>query len=107
MAGENPFFNRLAAVVSADGKIIRSYQLEKVELKGPNEYILTWKIDLRGGEAKSNFVATIGSQMEEPVEPGFVTVGLAEGNYKSYVKTYDVTGKPARRPFHIGVFRDR
>ena len=107
MPQETPFFNRLAAVIGADGKIVRSYQLERVELKGPNEYILTWKIDLRGGEAKSNFVATIGSEMEEPVEPGFVTVGLAEGNSKSYVKTYDVAGKPARRPFHIGVFRDR
>jgi hypothetical protein len=107
MAQENPFSNRLAAVIGADGRIVRSYQLEKVELKGSNEYILTWKIDLRGGEAKSNFVATIGSEMEEPVEPGFVTVGLAEGTYRSYVKTYDVAGKPARRPFHIGVFRDR
>jgi hypothetical protein len=107
VAQEPVFFNRLAAVIGADGRIARGYQIESVEVRGENEYVITWRIDLRGGEAKSNFVVTIGSEMEEPVEPGFATVGLAEGNYKSYVKTYDVTGKPARRPFHIGVFRDR
>jgi hypothetical protein len=45
--------------------------------------------------------------MTEPVEPGFVTVSLDPASDKMRVRTYGTDGKPARRPFHIGAFRDK
>ena len=68
--------------------------------------MITWKLPLQG-EAKTNFSGTIGSAMYEPVEPGLITVGLMEDKMQMRVRTYDPSGKPAGRPFHIGVFRDR
>jgi hypothetical protein len=40
------------------------------------------------------------------VEPGFCTVGLLADPMKMRVHTYDVAGKPAKRPFHLACFRD-
>ena len=40
------------------------------------------------------------------VEPGFCTVGLMADPMKMRVHTYDVVGKPAKRPFHLACFRD-
>ena len=99
------FEKRLACVIGADGNIVRGYQIEKCELKGANEYVITWKIPLQG-EAKTNFAGTIGSAMEEPVEPGFITVGLMKDPKQMQVHTFDATGKPAKRSFHIACFRD-
>ena len=85
------FENRLACVIKADGSIARGYMIDKCELKGENDYTITWKIPLQG-EAKTNFSATIGSEMDEPVEPGFITVGLLKDTNKMQVHTYDVSG---------------
>ena len=60
------FEKRLACVIKADGTIARGYMIDKCEFNGVNEYIITWKIPLQGA-AKTNFAATIGSAMEEPV----------------------------------------
>ena len=100
------FEKRLACVIKADGTIARGYMIDSSEPKGENEYIITWKIPLQG-EAKTNFAATIGSELSEPVEPGFITVGLTSDPKKLQVRTYDVRGNPARRPFHIACFRDQ
>lgn len=99
------FENRLACVIKSDGTIARGYMIDKCELKGENEYLITWKIPLQG-EAKTNFSGTIGSALEEDIEPGFITVGLAHDSNQMRVHTYDVGGKPARRSFHIACFRD-
>ena len=100
------FEKRLACVIKADGSIARGYMIDTCELKGQNEYVITWKIPLQG-EAKTNFSGTIGSAMDEPVEPGLLTLGLMKDPKKMQVHTYDVSGKPARRPFHIACFRDQ
>jgi hypothetical protein len=99
------FVNRLACVIKADGSIARGYMIESCELKGENEYTVTWKIPLQG-EAKTNFSGTIGSALDEEVAPGLITVGLAKDPRKMIVHTYDVAGRPAKRPFHIAAFRD-
>ncbi|MBF0663314.1 hypothetical protein [Rhodococcus sp. (in: high G+C Gram-positive bacteria)] len=100
------FENRLACVIAADGTIARGYLIADCELVGENEYILTWKIPLQG-EAKTNFAGTIGSALTEPVEPGLITVSLDDDPNRMRVHTYDATGKPAARPFHIACFRDQ
>ena len=105
MSSEQPFVNRLACVINADGTIARGFMIEKCELHGENEYLITWKLPLQG-EAKTNFSATIGSSMYEDVQPGLITVGLCKDPYQMRARTYDPTGKPARRSFHIATFRD-
>ena len=100
------FINRLACVINANGTIARGYMIESCELRGESEYIITWELPLQG-EAKTNFSATIGSGMFEAVQPGLITVGLCESPNQMQVHTYDTSGKPARRPFHIAAFRDR
>lgn len=99
------FEGRLACVIGADGTIARGYMIESSELVGENEYVIGWKVPLQK-EAKTNFSCVIGSVADEDVEPGFCTVGLHSDIYKMRVRTYDVTGKPAPRPFHLAVFRD-
>lgn len=100
------FEKRLACVIKADGSIARGYLIHSCKLNGVNEYVITWKIPLQG-EAKTNFAGTIGCGFDEKVEPGFITVGLTEDPKQMQVHTYDVTGEPAPRPFHIAVFRDQ
>lgn len=80
--------------------------IESCELKGENEYTIRWKIPLQG-EAKTNFSGTFGSALDEEVASGLITVGLEQDPRKMIVCTYDATGKPARRPFHIIAFRDQ
>jgi hypothetical protein len=99
------FEKRLACVIAADGSIARGYMIDSCRRNGVNEYIITWKLPLQG-EAKTNFSATIGSAMGEPVDPGFITVGLATDPKQMSVHTFDTNGKPAARPFHIAAFRD-
>jgi hypothetical protein len=99
------FEKRLACVISADGSIDRGYLIDKCELVGANEYVITWKVPLQK-EAKTNFSCVIGSAKQEAVEPGFCTVGLVADAHKMHVKTYDVAGKPAKRSFHLACFRD-
>jgi hypothetical protein len=105
-ADDRPFVSRLACVINADGTIARGYMIEKCELHGENEYVITWKLPLQG-EVKTNFSGTIGSVTFEDVQPGLITVGLSKDSCQMRVKTYDATGKPARRPFHIAAFRDK
>lgn len=57
--------------------------------------------------APSPAAGTIGSSLGERVEPGFITVGLASDPRQMTVHTYDVTGQPGPRPFHIAAFRDQ
>ena len=99
------FEHRLACVIGADGSIARGYLIDRCELVGANEYVISWKIPLQN-EAKTNFSCVIGSVAQEPVEPGFCTVGLMADPMKMHVHTYDVTGKPAKRSFHLACFRD-
>jgi hypothetical protein len=73
--------------------------------RGANEYVITWKVPLQK-EAKTNFSCVIGSVAHEDVEPGFCTVGLLADPLKMRVRTFDVTGKPAKRPFQLAAFRD-
>ena len=100
------FEKRLACVIKADGSIARGYMIDSCKRNGANEYIITWKILLQG-EAKTNFAATIGSALEEKVEPGFITVGLTDNPEQLQVHTFDIAGKPAPRSFHIAAFRDQ
>jgi hypothetical protein len=102
MAG---FEHRLACVIAADGSVVRGYLIDKCELVGANEYRLTWKIPLQN-EAKTNFACVVGSAALEPVEPGLCTVGLMSDPMKMHVHTFDATGKPAKRSFHLACFRD-
>jgi hypothetical protein len=100
------FEKRLACVIKADGSVARGYLVDNCKLNGVNEYIITWKVPLQG-EAKSNFAGTIGSGLDEKVDPGLITVSLTKDPKQMQVHTYDVTGKPAPRPFHIAAFRDQ
>ena len=100
------FEKRLACVIKADGTIVRGYKIDKCAFDGVNKYTLRWQVPLKG-EAKTNFVATIGSALEEAVQPGLITVGLSEDPAEMQVHTYDPGGKPAPRSFHIACFRDR
>ncbi len=100
------FEKRLACVIKADGGVVRGYLIDTCKLIGSNEYIITWKVPLQG-DAKTNFAGTIGSAAMEKVEPGFITVGLTSDPKQLRVHTYDVTGKPAARSFHIAAFRDQ
>ena len=99
------FENRLACVIKSDGTIARGYMIDKCQLNGENSYLISWRIPLQG-EAKTNFAGTIGSALEEDVEPGLITVGLTDDPNQMQVHTFDVNGKPARRSFHIACFRD-
>ena len=99
------FEKRLACVIGADGTIARGYMIDKCEFNGVNEYIITWNVPLQG-EAKTNFAGTIGCVMDEQVSPGLITVGLRSDPSQLQVHTYDPSGRPAARPFHIAVFRD-
>ena len=96
----------MACVIKADGGIARGYLIDTCKRIGVNEYIITWKIPLQG-EAKTNFAGTIGSTGDEKVEPGFITVGLTNDPTQMRVQTYDASGKPAARSFHIAAFRDQ
>jgi hypothetical protein len=100
------FEKRLACVIKEDGSIARGYMIESCKRNGGNEYIITWKVPLQG-EAKTNFAGTIGSAMGEQVQPGFITVGLTGNPKELQVHTFDTTGKPAARSFHIAAFRDQ
>jgi hypothetical protein len=100
------FEKRLACVIAADGKVARGYMIDKCEFNGVNEYIVTWKVPLQGA-AKTNFAGTIGSALDEPVAPGLITVGLTKDPSQLRVHTFDLSGKPAARPFHIACFRDQ
>lgn len=100
------FEKRLACVIKADGTIARGYMIDKCEFDGVNAYTITWKIPLQG-VAKTNFAGTIGSAADEPVSPGLITVGLAQDPSQMQVHTFDPSGKPAARAFHIACFRDQ
>lgn len=95
------FEKRLACVIKADGGIARGYLIDTCKRIGVNEYIITWKIPLQ------DFAGTIGGTGDEKVEPGFITVGLTNDPKQMRVQTYDASGKPAARSFHIAAFRDQ
>ena len=100
------FEKRLACVIRADGTIARGYMIDKCQFDGANQYTITWQTLLQGA-AKTNFAATIGSALDEPVVPGLITVGLGQDPAEMRVHTFDPSGKPAPRSFHIACFRDQ
>src|ERR1700678_3532529 len=100
------FEKRLACVIAADGTIARGYLIDNCKFDGVNGYTISWKIPLQGA-AKTNFAGTIGSALEAQVAPGLITVGLLKDPSQMQVHTFDVSGKPAARPFHIACFRDQ
>jgi hypothetical protein len=99
------FEKRLACVIAADGSIVRGFMIVKCDFDGTNKYTLRWEVPLQDS-AKSNFAATIGSALDEPVMPGLITVGLVKDPNEMQVHTFDPAGKPAPRSFHIVCFRD-
>jgi hypothetical protein len=99
------FEKRLACVIRADGTIARGYMIDSCKFDGANKYTLSWQIPLQGA-AKTNFAATIGSALDEPVMPGLITVGFGKDPSETQVHTFDPSGKPAARSFHIACFRD-
>lgn len=96
---------RLACVIKADGTIVRGYKIDTCEFDGINKYTIRWQLPLQGA-VKTNFSATIGSALDEPVLPGLITVGLSNEPAEMQVHTFDPTGRPAARSFHIACFRD-
>ena len=100
------FEHRLACVIRADGTIAGGYMIDSCEFNGITEYIINWKTPLQGA-AKTNFAATSGSAIKEPVSPGLITVGLKNDPSQMQVHTFDPSGRPAARPFHIACFRDQ
>jgi len=100
------FEKRLACVIKADGTIARGYKIDKCEFDGVNKYTIRWQIPLQN-EAKTNFSGTIGSALDEDVQPGLITVGLSKDPAEMQVHTFDPAGKPAARSFHIACFRDQ
>jgi hypothetical protein len=99
------FEKRLACVIKGDGTIARGHMIDKCSFDGINQYTIRWQIPLQQ-VAKTNFAATIGSALDEPVLPGLITVGLSKDPAEMEVHTYDPSGKPAARSFHIACFRD-
>jgi hypothetical protein len=71
MAG---FEHRLACVIKADGSVVRGYLIDKCELVGANEYVISWKIPLQN-EAKTNFACVIGSAALNRLSPASVRWG--------------------------------
>jgi hypothetical protein len=57
-------------------------------------------------DTKLIFAATVGSALDEPVAPGLITVGFGKDPAEMQVHTFDPSGKPAPRSFHIACFRD-
>ena len=100
------FEKRLACVIKADGTIARGYMIDKCEFDGLNKYTIRWKLPLQNA-AKTNFSGTIGSALDEAVQPGLITVGLSKDPAEMQVHTFDPAGKPAARSFHIACFRDQ
>jgi hypothetical protein len=57
---------RLACDIRADGAILQGNLIQSCQLKGENEYLLTWKVPLQG-EARTHFSAEAGSALDQPV----------------------------------------
>jgi len=92
--------NRLACDIKYDGEILQGTMIQSCELKGENEYVLTWKVPL------PHFSAQAGSVLDQPLEPGLVNFEVDQAHpNKMHVRTFDMTGAPAKRTFHI-VFQD-
>ena len=69
------FEKRLACVIRADGTTARGHMVDTCEFDGiNNKYTIGWGTPLQG-VAKTNFAATVGSVLDEPVAPGLITVG--------------------------------
>ena len=99
------FEKRLACVIKADGTVARGHMIDACRFDGVNQYTIRWQVPLQQ-VAKTNFAATIGSALDEPVLPGLITVGLSKDSAEMQVHTYDPSGEPAARSFHIACFRD-
>ena len=53
-------------------------------------------------------MASLGrSATDKSVQPGLITVGLMKDPNKMHIQTFDVSGKPAKQPFHTACFRDQ
>ena len=68
------FEKRLACVIAADGSIARGYMIDRCELVGANEYVITWQVPLQK-EAKTNFSCVIGSAEQEWWNPASAPSG--------------------------------
>jgi hypothetical protein len=99
------FEKRLACVIKADGTVARGHMIDECGFDGVNQYTIRWQVPLQHA-AKTNFSATIGGALDEPVLPGLITVGLSKDPAEMQVHTYDPSGEPAARSFHIACFGD-
>jgi hypothetical protein len=92
-------------LIGAEGAIARGYKIDTCKFDGTNKYTIRWQLPLQGA-VKTNFSATIGSVLDEPVLPGLITVSLTKDPAEMQVHTFDPSGKPAARSFHIACFRN-
>jgi hypothetical protein len=51
--------------------------------------------------ARTKLAATVGSALDEPVAPALMTIGFGKNPAEMQVYTFDPSGKPAPRSFHI------
>jgi hypothetical protein len=51
--------------------------------------------------ARTKLAATVGSALDEPVAPALMTIGFGKNPAEMHVYTFDPSGKPAPRSFHI------
>ncbi|WP_431913889.1 hypothetical protein [Micromonospora carbonacea] len=90
------------AVVSSAGTLLRSRDAVSATKYGPGQYQVIFNRSL----TSAAFVATIGTTDSCCIPPaGEISVAprLATPN-GVFVQTYDSTGAPADRPFHLAVF---
>ncbi|MEM9024739.1 MAG: hypothetical protein AAGB22_13415, partial [Bacteroidota bacterium] len=82
-AGSNP---TLAAVISADGSMVRSVGAYKSDRLGPGRYEVIFGRDV----VNAAYVATVGTTSDGEVHPTPVSVASRYGNpYGVYVETVD------------------
>jgi hypothetical protein len=65
------------------------------------EYFLRFPVSIRDRV----WQVTLGSSDGADVVAGAATVHMAETEYTLRVRTYDLSGSPTSRPFHLAVHR--
>ncbi|MBE1487737.1 hypothetical protein [Plantactinospora soyae] len=93
---------QLFAVVSAGGGLVRGSQAVSVTLLGLGLYQVVFNVPVQSGA----FAGTIGLTGSVGTSPtGFISAvgrtNLAQG---VFVQTWNQSGSPANRSFHLGVF---
>jgi hypothetical protein len=90
------FGRRLACVIRAD---------DSCKFNGTSQYHPRWQVQFQG-VVKTDFAATVGSGLDEPVASRLITFGFNRNPVDLQAHTFDPSGNLALRSFHIGCFRD-